>query len=75
MNISMAKRVARQCGAEAEGNNFPSWSKDDRETIAYYYYAEDDSKNWFDIPENHRDILLAMYREGERAEKVIKDSI
>ncbi|KKK77065.1 hypothetical protein LCGC14_2857370, partial [marine sediment metagenome] len=22
-----------------------------------------------------RDILLAMYREGERAEKVIKDSI
>ncbi|KKM83467.1 hypothetical protein LCGC14_1309070, partial [marine sediment metagenome] len=52
INMAMALRVARECGAEAVANNFPSWSKDDRETIAYYYYAEDDSKNWFDIPEN-----------------------
>jgi len=75
MNISIGKRVAWECGAEAEANSFPSWSKDDRETVAQYYWSEDDSKNWFDISENHRDILLAMYREGERAEKAIKDNI
>ena len=75
MNIDMAKRVARECGAEAVANDFPSWSKDDRETIAYYYYNENDDKNWVDISENHRDILLAMYRKGERAEKDIIDSI
>ena len=64
MNIDMAKRMARQCGAEAVANNLASWTKDDREDIAYYYEVE----NWVDIPENHRDILLAVYREGERAE-------
>lgn len=68
-NIIMAKRVAKECGGETVANSFPRWSKDDREIIAYYYYDQSDNKNWFDISESHRDILLAMYRKGEREEK------
>ena len=72
MNIDMSKRMARQCGAEAVANNLPSWTKDDREDIAYYC---DGVEEWSEIPEDDQFILLKAYREGERAEKDHKDSV
>ncbi len=71
INLDMALTAARQFGAEAVANNLPNWTKDDREDIAYYYEV----KGWFDIPEDHRDLLLKAYREGERAEKESKEQV
>ena len=66
MSMKIALRSARQFGAEAQANtDLPSWSKDDREDIASYY-----GKQWSDIPESDRELLLIEYRKGEQAEKV-----
>lgn len=64
MNLEKAQIAARQFGGEAEINHLPSWSKDDRESIAYHYGVE----KWSEIPIEDQNKLLLEYRYGERLE-------
>ncbi len=64
-NFEKAKTAAKQFGGEAEANELPSFSRDDRSDIAFYYGVEE----WGDISIEHRDALLLAYREGERLER------
>ena len=58
--------AAKEFGGEAEANeDMGSWSKDDRESIAFYYGVE----KWNDIPIEHQSILLLEYRKGERLQR------
>lgn len=64
MSLEKALIAARQFGGEAEASHLPSWSKDDRESIAYYYGVE----KWSQIPVEDQNKLLVEYRYGENLE-------
>lgn len=63
--LEKALIAAKQFGGEAEANQLPSFSKDDRSSIAYHYGVE----KWSDIPKDDQTELLLEYRKGEKLER------